>query len=183
MDLTNKTMNGGKTVLSKARHRKFVSMVGVGLALAAMTFSVSAHEFTVGDLTIDHPWSRQTPPMAPVGVAYLTITNNGSEPDRLIGGTSTVSEGFEIHTSESQDGVARMRQLKQGVVIEPGTTIELKPLGTHVMLTGLKAPINADEAFGGTLVFERAGTVNITFAVQALGARAPAANDHQGHTQ
>ncbi|MCM2505699.1 copper chaperone PCu(A)C [Aureimonas altamirensis] len=183
MDLMDRTMNDGDTGLSRTRHRRRGNIVGAFLALAAMTFSVSAHEFVVSDLTINHPWSRQTPPMAPVGVAYLTITNKGSEPDRLIGGSSTVSEGFEIHTSESQGGVARMRRLAEGVLIEPGTTIELKPMGTHIMLTGLKVPIKADEAFSGTLVFERAGTLDVTFAVQGLSARVPTANDHQGHTQ
>ena len=69
------------------------------------------------------------------------------------------------------------------VVVRAGATIELKPLGTHIMLTGLKSAIKADEPFAGTLVFERAGTLDVTFAVQGLGAPAPGGNEHEGHMQ
>jgi len=157
--------------------------MGAAILLAAVTLSASAHEFTVGELTVDHPWSRQTPPTAEVGVVYVTITNNGTKPDRLVGGSATLSEGFEFHTSQQEGGIARMRRLEDGVVIESGATIELKPLGTHIMLTGLKSAIKADEPFAGTLVFERAGTLDVTFAVQGLGAPAPGGNEHEGHMQ
>ncbi|WP_279483887.1 copper chaperone PCu(A)C [Aureimonas sp. SK2] len=163
--------------------RAVQSLFAASIALGLMTIVAEAHEFKIGDLTIDHPWSRQTPPMAPVGVAYLTIKNDGAETDRLIGGSAERSEGFELHTSENRDGVARMRRLKDGVAIGPGETIELKPLGTHIMLTGLTAPIKAGETFAGTLVFERAGTLDVEFAVQGPGAPAPQRDGHEEHSR
>lgn len=163
---------------------RYLQLAAIALPLLMATIAASsAHDFTIGDLTVDHPWSRQTPSTAAVGVGYLTITNNGSEPDRLVGGSAELAEGFEIHTSESSDGVARMRRLEDSVPIEPGATVELRPLGTHVMLTGLKRPIERDRPFEGTLVFERAGTLEVTFAVEALGAPSPAADEHEGHAR
>jgi len=90
-----------------------------------LTGAAAAHEVTAGDLVIGHPWSRATPATAKTGVGYLTVTNNGSEPDRLIGGSADVSAGFRLHTSKIVDGVARMRPLEGGLPIAPGETISL----------------------------------------------------------
>lgn len=150
--------------------------------LGALTIGASAHEFAAGDLRINHPWSRQTPPNAVVGAGYVKITNEGSESDRLVGGSSVLSQGFEIHTSQEEGGVVRMRPLDGGLVIAAGETVELKPLGTHIMLTGLTAAIDPNAPFEGTLVFERAGTVEVVFAVEPLGA-ASASQEHSGHGQ
>ena len=157
--------------------------ISIAIAMAAaLSGAAAAHDFRAGDLVIEHPWSRATPPGARIGVGYATITNNGAEPDRLIGGSSEVSKGFEVHTSEVVDGVARMRPARDGIVIAPGETVVLEPGGTHAMLTGMTQPIEAGEPFAGTLVFERAGALDVAFAVQELGASAaPAGDDHEGH--
>ena len=148
----------------------------------ALSGAAAAHEFNAGDLVIGHPWSRTPPPGAPTGAGYVAITNNGSELERLVGGSAEVSEGFELHTSETVDGVARMRPVEGGLAIPPGATVALEPGGTHAMLTGLKEPIKEGEAFFGTLLFERAGEVPIEFAVEGFGGSAKtAADQHEGH--
>jgi len=139
-----------------------------------------AQEFKAGDLTIARPSSRPTPPGAKVGVGYLTIRNDGTEPDRLLGGSAAVAGRFEIHSSSVEDGVARMRRVEDGIVIEPGATVELVSRGTHAMLLDLKEPIVRGQSFDGTLVFERAGTVPVRFAVDGFGGAAPAST-HEGH--
>lgn len=142
-----------------------------------LTGAAAAHEVTAGDLVIGHPWSRTTPATAKTGVGYLTVTNNGSEPDRLVGGSADVSAGFTLHTSKIVDGVARMRPLEGGLPIAPGETISLKPGATHVMLTGMKKPILEAEPFAGTLVFEKAGSVPVEFTVEGFGGRPAEASD------
>lgn len=57
-----------------------------GLALAVAEFSstnVDAAGYDVGSLHIAQPWARATPKGASVGAAYMTITNNGTAPDRV----------------------------------------------------------------------------------------------------
>jgi len=44
-----------------------------------------AHSQEKGDLQVRHPWSRETPPGAKVGVGYMEIRNRGAQPDRLTG--------------------------------------------------------------------------------------------------
>jgi hypothetical protein len=129
-----------------------------------------AHDFKAGSLLIDHPWSRATPEGAKVAGGYMTITNSGTVPDRLIGGTFEQSGRVEIHEMAMTNGVMTMREIAGGLVIPPGGKVELKPGGYHVMFMDLKRALKKDETIKGTLVFEKAGTVAVEFDVGALGA-------------
>jgi copper(I)-binding protein len=69
-----------------------------------------------------------------------------------------------------------MRQVT-GLEIKPGETVELAPGGMHVMLTGLKQPLRQGQTVKGTLVFEKAGTIEVEYAVEAVGG-APSDHHH-----
>lgn len=141
-----------------------------------------AAEFTIGKIKVSTPWARATPKGAPVGGGYLTITNTGTEADRLIGGTFPNAGKVEVHEMSMDNGMMRMRQLPKGLEIPPGATVELKPGGFHLMFTGLKAPIAEGMPISGTLVFEKAGTLNVEWAVSPIGSSAaPAGGGHEHH--
>jgi periplasmic copper chaperone A len=155
----------------------------VAFAFAIGLSSAScAYDYKVGALEIDHPWSRAVPRGATVAAGYLTIRNTGTEPDRLVSGSTPVAGKFEIHEMTMDKGIMRMRPVPDGLVINPGETVELKPQSFHIMMTGLKRPIEKGKPFKGSLVFEKAGAVDVDFAVEAVGAPAPAAHDmHDMH--
>ena len=44
----------------------------------------NAEEAKAGSISVKDAWSRATPEGADVGVGYLTITNDGDTPDRLV---------------------------------------------------------------------------------------------------
>ena len=143
----------------------------VGAAVLLIGGIAAAETYSVGGLQIGNPWARATPKGATVGAGYLTITNKGTEADRLIGGSAAPAARFEVHATITENGVAQMRQVR-GLEIKPGETIEFRPGGMHVMFMGLKQPLTQGQTVKGTLVFEKAGTVAIEFAVQAVGAPA-----------
>ena len=147
---------------------KSFAVVFAALVALAST-NAFAHEYKVGALQIGHPWARATPKGAVVGGGYLKITNTGTMPDRLVSGTSAVSGRFEVHEMSMDGGVMKMRQLKDGLEIKPGETVELKPGGFHIMLLDLKEPIKPGERVKGTLVFEKAGSVDIEYATVPVG--------------
>ena len=156
--------------------------LGILVALAtALSSSAQAYDYKVGAIEIDRPWSRAVPKGATVAAGYLTIRNTGSEPDRLVSGSTPVARKFEVHEMSMDNGVMRMRPVPDGVVIKPGETVELKPQSFHIMMTGLKQPIEKGKPFKGSLVFEKAGAVEIDFTVEAIGATAPAATGHDAH--
>ncbi|MBY5863644.1 copper chaperone PCu(A)C [Rhizobium leguminosarum] len=158
-------------------------MLAMGLAiLTTLAASANAHDFKTGTIEIKHPWSKAAPPVAPVLGGYVTIVNTGTEPDRLLGGSSAIAERLEIHESKTENGVAKMRPLKDGLIIGPGETVKLEPDGSaHIMFLKPSKRPAAGEKFPGTLVFEKAGVVNVEFAVQAMGEQPQKAEDHQGH--
>jgi copper(I)-binding protein len=147
---------------------KPIAILLAGMFALAAT-AAFAHDYKVGNLQIGHPWARATPKGAAVGGGYLKITNNGATPDRLISGTTEVAGRFEVHEMSMDNGVMKMRPIKDGIEIKPGETVELKPGGYHVMMLDLKQPIKEGERVKGTLVFEKAGKVDIEYAVVPVG--------------
>lgn len=130
-----------------------------------------------GSLTLDGAWTRATPKGATAAAGYLTITNEGSDPDVLTGASSEAAERVELHeTAVNADGVASMRPLAQGLTIEAGEAVELKPLGRHLMVMGLKTPLEAGQTLMLRLTFKRAGTVDVPLDVKPIGAGTPHAH-------
>ena len=140
---------------------------------AAIAFCLSANamanDYKAGSIEISSPWSRATPKGAQTAIGYMTIKNNGTTPDRLVGGSIDVADRFQLHAMTMEDGVAKMRELND-VEIKPGQTIEFKPGGSHVMFVNLKHPLSKGDTCG-TLVFERAGKVEFEYSVESLGAQ------------
>ena len=116
-----------------------------------------------------------------MAAGYLTIRNTGSEPGRLVSGSTPVAGKFEVHEMSMDNGVMRMRPVAGGLEIKPGETVELKPQSFHIMMTGLKQPVEKGKPFKASLTFEKAGAVDIDFSVEAVGATAPAATGHDMH--
>lgn len=139
---------------------------GVKIAAASGGAPVAAK---AGDITIEQPWSRATPGGAKVGGGYVRITNTGKEPDRLIGGTFPLAGRVEVHEMAMDGTVMRMKPVEGGLAIAPGATVELKPGGYHLMFMDLKEPLKDGQSVKGTLVFEKAGTVAVEYAVRGMG--------------
>ncbi len=148
--------------------RFYSAIAALLLGLFAAT-GASAHDYTVGSLHILHPWSREIPKGAQVAGGYFTIENNGTAPDRLIGGSAEIAGRFLIHEMKTENGVMKMRELEKGIEIPPGKSVKFAPNGYHVMLFDLKRAPKEGEAFMGTLVFEKAGKVDVKFVVAPLG--------------
>ncbi len=123
--------------------------------------------FKVGDLVVVSPWTRATPGGAKIAGGYLKITNNGKSPDRLVGAATASADRVEIHEMSMTDGVMKMRQLADGLTIKPGETVELKPGGFHMMFMDIKR------------TFEKAGKLEVSFNVNAIGASGAGAPAHK----
>lgn len=156
----------------------------IRLALAAafvLPSAAFAHGYKAGAIEIGHPWSRATPPGAPVAGGYLKLTNTGSEPDTLVAATLEAAGRVEIHEMAVVDGVMKMRPLADGIALAPGATVELKPGGYHIMFMNLKRGLVKGDKVKGTLEFRKAGKVEVEYAVEALTAGANAGGEHSGH--
>lgn len=134
--------------------------------------------FRSGAITVEAPWARATPANAKVGGGYFVIRNDGKESDRLVGFSSPASGRGEVHEMTMTDGVMKMREMK-AVEIAPGASVQFKPGGFHVMLLELKGGLAVGKPVKGTLRFEKAGAIDIEFAIAPLGASgAPGGHNH-----
>ena len=141
--------------------------------LVAWNGAAFAHSYKLGALEIGHPWARATPPTAPTGGGYLTIKNTGATPDRLVEVRSPAASSAQVHEMKMEGNVMRMRELAGGLEIAPGATVALAPGGMHLMLMGLKAPFKQGEKVPLTLVFEKAGSIEVELAIAPMGATPP----------
>ncbi|EJF91121.1 copper chaperone PCu(A)C [Bartonella tamiae] len=148
----------------------------VGAFLFALTFPFTgafAHEYKLGEIEIVHPWSRATPNGAKVAGGYFKIINHGQEDDRLLSVSSELSDKTEIHSMEVTDGVMKMRHQQNGVVIPAGGEVEFKPAGYHVMFMNLTQSLKKGDKIAGRITFEKAGSIDVVFYVDAMGVKSP----------
>jgi copper(I)-binding protein len=138
------------------------------LAAAALAVAAHAHQYSVGDLIIGHPWSRPTVSGLQTGVAYLSITNKGTRPDTLIAASSPAAARVEFHLTTFDAGIARMRPAN-AVVVEPNATITAEPGGLHLMLVDLKSPLVVGSMVPLVLRFETAGEITVQLQVEPMG--------------
>ena len=132
--------------------------------------AAQAADYTLGDITVSDVWARASLGQAPNSAAYLTVHNHGTTADRLVGVETDAAAKPELHTVEMADGVMKMRPL-EGIDLPAGGEATLAIGGNHVMLMGLKAPLQAGENFPLTLIFEKAGRLTVEAEVRALNAQ------------
>lgn len=154
----------------------------LSLGLMVVATPAMAHDYQHGSLTISHPWSRPTPPGTPVGVGYMTISNQGDTPVTLVSGQTPVAARVSVHETSMQDGLMKMRPLKDGLTVPAGETVALKPHSYHLMLEELERPLKEGDEVPLTLTFEELGPLDVSLHVEQQEASSmEQGGDHQEH--
>jgi len=131
--------------------------------------AAASRSYTLGEIEIGGPWARASSVDASIAGGYFTFTNKGRTPDRLVGAASPDAERVEIHAIKVVGSGLRMRQREAGLAISPDSTLTLRPRGYHLLLTGLKTPLEEGAHVAVTLTFEHAGSLDIECDVAAAG--------------
>ena len=138
----------------------FAATLSLAVAGAAL-----AHEVKAGPLTLSDLQVRATPAGVPTSAAYLTITNAGKTPDRLLSIDCACADAAMMHRSEIKGGISSMTMV-DSVIIPAGGKVRFSPGGLHVMLVGVKGPLKAGGLQTLTLRFEKAGTAQAGFHIR-----------------
>jgi periplasmic copper chaperone A len=152
--------------VSPARRRWLGLLASAGAVLAWP--SARAHGSRLGAIEIDHPYALPTAAGQTQGAAYLRrVRNHGDRADRLIAARTPFATAVELHRSQiDAQGVMRMRA-EPALPLPAGADLRLRHGGEwHLMLSGLKAPLQEGQRFPLTLHFEHAGTVEVSVWVQ-----------------
>ncbi|RPE66355.1 hypothetical protein EDD53_2057 [Pacificibacter maritimus] len=129
--------------------------------LAALSLAVPAF----ADITISDAYARSSGPSAKSGAAFFVIENTGDTADRLLSASSDMAKLVELHTHIEDDGVMKMREVKDGIEVPAMGVHALQRGADHVMFMGLNTPMVQGETFDVTLTFEQAGEVTVTIPV------------------
>ena len=156
--------------------RRAITMAAIAIGLAMSDVPTAqatdssqagaAETVSVGNLTIDGAWARASMAGMKMGAGYLTIANTGEADDALLAVTSPAATEVQIHRSQIQDGVMRMREVG-ATSVPAGQRIRFLPGGLHLMFMGLKAPLEAGQTVPVTLRFRDAGEVTVSFEVRS----------------
>lgn len=114
-------------------------------------------------ISVEDAWARASVPGQMSSAAYFTVRNTGGA-DTLLS-VSSPSANASMHSTSMDNGVMRMRPLAS-LEVPAHSTVALKPGGTHVMLMGLKAPLEAGSTIVLDLRFEKSGERQVTANVR-----------------
>ncbi len=155
-----------KRILSLAL---FMGSTVIALGWLGFLPAASAHEFKLGELSIEHPYANATPDGSKNGAAYFKAINNGGKlPDRLVAIKTSVAASAELHTMRMDGNVMRMREVTSIELPASGKTLfgQGSEHGYHIMLMGLKEPLKEGDSFKLNLKFEKAGEIEVLVSVQ-----------------
>ena len=110
-------------------------------------------------------WAGPTAGSGP-GAAYLSISNDGDRPDRLVGARSSCCATIEIHQTQVSEDRMSMVPIENGIALDPGATVDLEPGGYHLMLFEPIEPLRIGMRFAVTLEFEQTGEIPIEIEVR-----------------
>lgn len=115
---------------------------------------------------VSDSYARSTGPLAKAGAAYMKIMNHSKKDDRLVSVYSDIAKKTELHTHlKSDNGVMKMMRIDKGIEIGAMKEHALVRGGEHIMFMGLKEPFEDGKIIPVTLLFEKAGEVNIEVVV------------------
>jgi len=125
----------------------------------------NAHEYEKGTLVISHPHIPAPAKGSPVSAGYVEIHNKGMQDEVLLDVSSTFSERSQIHTMVVVDDVARMRLVKDGVIIPAGGMVRLEQGGLHLMFMRMSETLEEGQLKDVVLTFKNAGEIKIGMIV------------------
>ena len=127
------------------------------------------------DIAVTNATVRLLPPGVPNTAAYFSIQNDSDKSQILVAASADFATKAEIHNHIMVDDMMRMQQQSE-VVIQPGETVHFSPGGLHIMLFGLKQPLNE----GQSVIFSLQTQEGESISINAKVAR-PKASTHSHH--
>jgi copper(I)-binding protein len=128
----------------------------------------SAPAATRGSIEIHRPWARQAVTTPERAGGFFTLINKGTEADHLVAASSPAAGKIEIHAIKVMGADIGMRP-RDSLAAPAGVTLTLQPRGYHLLLIDLRAPLVPGARLAITLVFEKAGSIDVELLVEAPG--------------
>lgn len=119
------------------------------------------------DIRVTNVWAQPVNASGTALAVYMTIADACARPEILASVDAGSSYQASLHASSVVDDELRMTPL-QSVPVACDKPILLKPMGTHVMVTGISKPPEIGDRFPLKLTFDRSGDVDVVAEVTTL---------------
>ncbi|MBC7471121.1 MAG: copper chaperone PCu(A)C [Ramlibacter sp.] len=146
--------------MSRLLLRRLLSGV-CSAALAIVGAAVQAHEYYAEGFLLVHPWANPTEPGATEVPVYFDIDDIVRE-DRLVSASAHWAGSAELRPGDDRATPA-LAALSFG----PGVAVEFGPGNPHLLLSGVKLPLQWGRSYSLTMVFEKAGPIVVMVSVGA----------------
>ena len=155
--------------------RAWVSWMAVVLATAAPgSLSVYAADGCARAICAEQGWARATPEGAQTAAIYFSILNQNDAADTLVKASTAVAGNAMFHRSTRTGNLSRMDMVAD-IPLPPHGRVTFGPLGYHVMLTGLKAPLQEGALVPLALDFASGRHLSLDVHVLGIAATGPGA--------
>jgi copper(I)-binding protein len=134
-----------------------------------LAVAIAAAHAAGPEVTVAHPRISLLPGDLPLA-GYFDLTDAGAQPLRLLGADSPAFARIHMHRSVEDHHMARMLPVGE-VEVEPGTTVQFRPGGYHLMLIGRRKELEVGEHVPIRLRFDAGQSVVIEFTVERPGAQ------------
>lgn len=138
-------------------------------AIAALWNAAPA--FASDDVHVSYANAYATSAAQKNGAVFLKITNDGNADDAIIGASSGVARVHELHTHIEEGNVMKMRAVPE-IALPAGQAVTLYPMGDHIMLIDLTAPLEVGTSFPLTLQLKSGDSKEVTVSVVRPGSLA-----------
>lgn len=118
-----------------------------------LSFSSAQMRASDSKINVSHAWVQEAPPSAEVLAGYMSLQNQSSQAQTLLGARSADFKSVMLHQTVSKGGMAHMNHTPQ-IEIKPGSTLQLTPGGYHLMLMNPKKRLKQGDQVEVLLEFE-----------------------------
>ena len=161
-------MTGGGRLLTRRNSGWRFRAAALTVLVVALPLACDdgAEDGSAGSIEVSNARAQFT--TTDLGAVYVDLRSTGAG-DVLLAAYAEIADDTQIHEVVVEGSSAMMREVDDGIVIDPGGHVSLQPGGYHVMLLGVEEIPEIGSTFEVVLEFERAGRMNVTVHVQEFG--------------
>ena len=161
-------MTGGGRLLTRRNSgwRFLAAALTVLVVALPLACDDGAEDGSAGSIEVSNARAQFT--TTDLGAVYFDLRSTGAG-DVLLAAYAEIADDTQIHEVVVEGSSAMMREVDDGIVIDPGGHVSLQPGGYHVMLLGVEEIPEIGSTFEVVLEFERAGRMTVTVHVQEFG--------------
>jgi copper(I)-binding protein len=140
--------------MDRIAHRTIVGLVSLMMAAGILVFT--GCESGPPKVSIEGARAEMSPAMRDEGMVYLKIMNAGGS-DMLTG----IKPGIPGANADLHEMKGTVMVVTKALRIPAKSTVELKPMGSHIMIVNMPKEVKEGYRFTLTLLFKRSGEMQV----------------------